>query len=96
MSPNCIAVGGQYRLYRSWDATRKRSGEHASAEETAVIDAFVLLFAGAIGAAIAIYRLFGKSEIGRQRRTSFIITLVISLGFVAVGLYILITGKTLR
>lgn len=64
--------------------------------EFQTIDALVLLLTGLVGLPIAVFQLLSKKPEVVQKRKSFILILLLSLGFAGVGLYLLVTGKSLR
>ena len=66
------------------------------AEEFPVADAFVFILTGLIGGSIAVFQLFSKKPEIVKKRNTFILTLAMSLAALAVGAYLLFTGKTIR
>jgi hypothetical protein len=65
--------------------------------EMAVTDGLVLLLGGILGGAVASYGyIIKRSKVTLKRKLSFAVSLVMALAFFIAGLYILITGKTVR
>lgn len=65
------------------------------AEEFVVIDALVFILPGVMSIGVGVYQLLNKNT-PAEKKLSFIITLIVGVVLLAIGLYLIITGKSLR